>query len=250
MNSLTIVRIALFTLTARCSYSLLTFLAPKRKLLTSSLSSVSELRKEYSKKGLNEEDSIVQAGPFSLFNHWITEAINAKVVEPNAMCLATCEDNKPSARFVLLKGYDERGFVWFTNYNSRKGSQLAANPNAAISFWWGELERSVRIEGTVTKVSDAESEAYFTSRPRGSQIGAWSSNQSQPVLTRSQLQDQEQEALKQFGETGLVPRPAHWGGYRLNPTRIEFWKGRESRLHDRIVFEKIGNEWKLVRLQP
>jgi pyridoxamine 5'-phosphate oxidase len=214
---------------------------------------VADLRKEYSRQGLVEDEFIIEQGPFNLFQAWLNEAIAAKVIEPNAMCLSTCDEhNRPSGRYVLLKGFDKNGFVWYTNYQSRKGNQLSVNPFASLTFWWGDLERSVRIEGTVEKVSDTESDAYFQSRPRSSQIGAWSSHQSQAINSRRELEEQEKAIVKKFEGVNPVPRPPHWGGFRLIPNRIEFWKGRESRLHDRLVFERedATSAWKLTRLQP
>lgn len=218
-----------------------------------STKSVADFRKEYSQQGLVETDSSVKGGPFNLFKVWLTDAIESKVIEPNAMCLSTCSNNKPSARYVLLKGYDERGFVWYTNYQSRKSQDLLENPYAAVTFWWGDLERSVRIEGRVEKVSNEESDRYFQSRPRGSQIGAWSSNQSHEIDDRNALEKQEAEVIKKFEFVEIVPRPPHWGGFRLVPNRIEFWKGRQSRLHDRIVFQRdseSSSSWSQKRLQP
>jgi pyridoxamine 5'-phosphate oxidase len=220
-----------------------------RKLSTS----VADLRKEYSRKGLNENDVKVIAGPFHLFSSWLQDACDAKVVEPNAMCLSTCLNNKPSSRFVLLKALDTEGFVWFTNYQSRKGEELSANPNACLTFWWGDLERSVRIEGIVEKVSEEESMIYFQSRPRGSQLGAWSSNQSRSIQDRTTLDNQGKQAEMAYGHLEVIPKPPHWGGFRLKPLRMEFWKGRESRLHDRLVFERSDTSsqtWDLSRLQP
>lgn len=211
---------------------------------------IADLRVSYSKQGLDE--TILPSDPHEMFRAWFEEACNAKVVEPNAMCLSTCSDNKPSARFVLLKGHDEQGFVWYTNYNSRKSSELLENPYAALTFWWGDLERSVRIEGRVEQVSPAESDAYFNSRPKGSQIGAWTSNQSSRIEDRVALEKQEAEIMAKFAAMSAIPRPPHWGGFRLVPSKIEFWKGRESRLHDRIVFERKDGEkgWTRCRLQP
>lgn len=226
---------------------------------SNSLSSIADLRKEYSKQGLDDNNEVVSKGPYELFKNWFNEATESKVLEPNAMSLATCHNNIPSARIVLLKGFDENGFVWYTNYNSRKSSELLQNPNAAITFWWGDLERSIRIEGTVTKVSDEESDKYFHSRPRNSQIGAWTSNQSSKIVNRKDLESQEEEILKKFNNQEVIPRPPHWGGFRLTPIRMEFWKGRESRLHDRILFElpdgkekdcNVMKTWKISRLQP
>jgi pyridoxamine 5'-phosphate oxidase len=227
---------------------------PRRAFCAASLKDavdLATLRKEYSRQGLDEKE--MGDDPMETFETWIQEAINAKCIEPNAMCVSTCKDNVPSARFVLLKAHDKRGFVWYTNYQSRKGDDIAANPAAAITFWWGDLERSVRIEGKVEKVSEQESDEYFNKRPRGAQIGAWTSNQSRPIISREDLAAQEQSIIDQFQGVATVTRPPHWGGYRLVPTRIEFWKGRESRLHDRLVYERErgADEWtKPKRLQP
>ena len=219
---------------------------------------VSDLRKDYGAKGL--EDADAGADPIDMFQTWFDEACAAEVLEPNAMCLSTVdkESGRPSARYVLLKGFDERGFVWYTNYGSRKAAQLADNPFASLTFWWGDLERSIRIEGRVEKVSEEESLAYFRSRPRGSQVGALVSDQSQEIESREAL-DAKAAALKaQYMPEGVpeedwpeVPMP-NWGGYRLEPDRIEFWKGRSSRVHDRIVYTKAAAAaaWEKQRLQP
>jgi pyridoxamine 5'-phosphate oxidase len=221
---------------------------------TSNSESIALFRKEYSQKGLDETDSTVSSGPIALFQQWLNDAIKSKTLEPNAMCLSTCVNNVPSARYVLLKEFNERGFVWYTNYNSRKSSELNHNPHAAITFWWGELERQVRIEGIVEKVSAEESNEYFNVRPRGSQIGAWSSNQSSTIESREALENQELNMIKKFEQESTIPRPPHWGGWRLIPKRIEFWKGRQSRLHDRLVFERESYDphakWTMKRLQP
>lgn len=259
-------KVIVFGFAARCSVSLLRQISGRtgRKLLSTQKSSsaslsregstpVADLRKEYSRQGLEDSDPNLQAGPFALFTSWLNDACAAKVMEPNAMCLSTCVNNVPSARFVLLKGYDRRGFVWYTNYNSRKSWELEQNPNACITFWWGDLERSVRIEGKVEKVSAEESDSYFQSRPRGSQLGAWTSNQSSDIPSRFDLEEQEKKIIAELGDKATIPRPPHWGGFRLVPKRIEFWKGRESRLHDRLVFERedaAQDVWKLKRLQP
>lgn len=216
-------------------------------------SAISNLRKEYSKTSLNEDDQSIKDGPFSLFSKWFEEACHSEVLEPNAMCLSTCKENKPSGRFVLLKGFNENEFVWYTNYESRKGTDINSNPYASLTFWWGELERSVRIEGSVEKVSSEESNLYFSSRPRGSQLGAWASNQSSKISSRESLDRQAKDIISKFEGVKIIPRPDHWGGFRLIPTKMEFWKGRESRLHDRIVYEREDlqtNDWKLYRLQP
>lgn len=257
-----VLKILLLTMTARLSIGLYRQLLKRRSVVNSQMASassrVSDMRKEYSRKGLREDDALVKEGPISLFRRWLDTAIQANVTEPNAMCLSTSYENKPSARIVLLKGYDERGFVWYTNYSSRKGRELNVNPHAAITFWWGPLERSVRIEGVVEKVSEEESDAYFSSRPRGSQIGAWSSNQSSTIASREALDEQERVIKDSFADDSQpVHRPPHWGGYRLKPNRIEFWKGRQSRMHDRLVFERASESvetesaaWSLQRLQP
>jgi pyridoxamine 5'-phosphate oxidase len=226
------------------------FLRPFNRKMTTSVAS---LRKEYSEKGIRDDDAALSAGPFAFFKVWFDEACALGVVEPNAMCLATCKNNVPSNRFVLMKGFDDRGFVWYTNYSSQKGTELAENPHAAVTFWWGEIERSVRVQGLVTKVSDEESDAYFNCRPRGAQIGAWTSSQSQEISSREELEAQEKRIVARFQDESVpVPRPPHWGGFRIQPTSIEFWKGRQCRLHDRIRFERESPdaEWSRVRLQP
>jgi pyridoxamine 5'-phosphate oxidase len=251
-----VAKFLVFTMAIQKSLAFLQVLRGSRQkkslIILKSSSSVSDLRKEYSSKGLDEDEVIKLDTPFDLFDIWLKDAIRSNVIEPNAMCLSTCQDNKPSARYVLLKGYDKRGFVWYTNYTSRKASDLSINPYAALTFWWGEMERSVRIEGKIEKVSEEESTQYFQSRPRSSQIGAWSSNQSTEISNRIALEEQEKSIVNKFASYDVIPKPPHWGGYRLIPNRIEFWKGRESRLHDRLVFEKadIDSPWKLSRLQP
>ena len=209
---------------------------------------IADLRKSYEKAELNENAS--HADPLKQFEQWLQEAIAAEVPEPNAMTLATVASNlRPSTRVVLIKGYDERGIVWFTNYNSRKGQQLAGNPFAALQFHWVELERVVRIEGRVEKVSDAESDDYFNSRPLDSRIGAWASPQSQVIDGRGTL---VANAAK-YGAQFLLhpPRPPHWGGYRLVPEQWEFWQGRKSRLHDRLRYRQNDpNAWLRERLAP
>lgn len=215
---------------------------------------VAELRKEYSRKGISDEDVDSITDPIDFFSSWFAEACKSSILEPNAMCLSTSSDNKPSSRMVLMKEIDRRGVVWYTNYNSRKSCELLSNPYAATTFWWGELERSVRIEGAVERVAAEESDRYFSSRPRSSQIGAWSSYQSSEVTSRIELEQQQQAVEDRFRDPLVpVPRPPHWGGFRLVPARIEFWKGRESRMHDRIVFERTeegGTQWSKKRLQP
>lgn len=211
--------------------------------------SVADLRKEYTFQGLNETDA--HSNPFEQFKAWFDQALAAQLPEPNAMTIATAtSDGKPSARMVLLKDYDERGFVFFSNYESHKGQQLEENPWGAIVFWWAELERQVRIEGPVEKTSPPESDIYFHSRPQGSQLGAWVSNQSQVIDSREVLEQRLQQ-LKQEYENKEIPRPPHWGGFRVIPTEIEFWQGRPSRLHDRLLYRRRDDgSWRIQRLSP
>jgi pyridoxamine 5'-phosphate oxidase len=207
-----------------------------------------DLRREYTRQALLEND--VLPDPIEQFARWFAEATGAEVPEPNAMVLATADaSGAPSARVVLLKGFDARGFVFFTNYQSRKGQQLAANPRAALVFFWESLERQVQIEGRVEKVSRAESQAYFHSRPLGSQVGAWVSHQSRVIASREALDQREAELMERYAH-GVVPLPDYWGGYRLIPHRIEFWQGRPSRLHDRLEYVRDGEKWTLRRLSP
>ncbi|MGZ3236637.1 MAG: pyridoxamine 5'-phosphate oxidase [Burkholderiaceae bacterium] len=210
--------------------------------------SVAHLRKEYSHASLSEED--VDPDPIKQFAKWFDEAIKAKIPEPNAMSVATATaKGRPSSRILLIKEFNERGFVWYTNYASRKGHELLENPFAALLFHWVELERQVRIEGRVERVSAAESDAYFHSRPLQSRLGANASLQSHPVADRHALEQQFAQAEKQYGEH--PPRPEHWGGYRLVPDSIEFWQGRSSRLHDRILYTRLSDgRWLRQRLQP
>ena len=208
---------------------------------------IADLRKSYERAELSETDS--HADPLLQFDQWLNEAIKTEVPEPNAMTLATVASNlRPSTRVVLIKGYDERGIVWYTNYESQKGTELAGNPFAALQFHWVELERVVRIEGVVEKVSEAESDAYFHSRPLDSRIGAWASPQSQVIPSRGML---VANAAK-YGAQFLLkpPRPPHWGGFRLRPDQWEFWQGRKSRLHDRLRYRLEGGAWERERLAP
>ena len=196
------------------------------------------------------DENTVDPNPLILFQHWLDEAIAAGIHLPEATTLATATvDGKPSARLVLLKQADARGFVFFTNYNSAKARDLNSNPQAALVFYWPQFERQVRVEGTVERTSAAESDAYFKTRPRASQIGALASPQSEVVVLREVLEQRFRE-LENLYEGREVDRPNHWGGYRLRPEKIEFWKGRPSRLHDRILYERHGDTWSISRLAP
>jgi pyridoxamine 5'-phosphate oxidase len=206
------------------------------------------LRREYTRAGLHEAD--MDPDPIVQFRTWFENVIEADLHEPNAMILATATwDGRPSARTVLLKGYDERGFVFYTNYGGRKAGELEANPACALLFYWGELERQVRIEGRAVRLSGEESDAYFASRPRGSRLGAWASQQSRPVGDRTILEERL-EVLEEEYRDREIPRPPFWGGYRVEPHAIEFWQGRENRLHDRMSYRRETGVWKLERLQP
>jgi pyridoxamine 5'-phosphate oxidase len=209
---------------------------------------IENLRKSYERAELDETHSA--SAPLQQFEHWLHDALTAKLPEPTAMTLATVgSDGRPSTRVVLLKGCDARGFVWYTNYESRKGRELAANPHAALQFHWVELERVARIEGRVEKTSDEESDAYYRTRPLGSRIGAWASPQSRVIASRAHL---VAEAAR-FGAKYLLdpPRPPHWGGYRLVPDAFEFWQGRRSRLHDRLRYTlRADGTWLRQRLAP
>ena len=210
---------------------------------------VARLRKEYTRAGLKESDA--DPNPIEQFRRWFDEVLAADPHEPNAMTVATTTpDGRPSARIVLLKGFDERGFVFYTNYEGRKSGELETNPYAALVFYWGELERQVRIEGRVSRVSEEESDAYFAGRPRGSQLGAWASEQSRQLQDRSALEERLRELEAEY-EGREVPRPPFWGGYRVEPEVIEFWQGRENRLHDRLVYRRSDDDgWSRKRLQP
>lgn len=210
---------------------------------------IASIRTDYKQRSLDEAN--VAENAIEQFTRWWQEAIDSRLEEVNAMTLATVTDEGwPAARIVLLKGYDEQGFVFFTNYNSHKGKEMERHPNAALVFFWRELERQVRISGTVEKISAAESDAYFQSRPAGSRIGAWASPQSSVITGRRVIEQNYAEYEKQFGQ-GPIPRPEHWGGYIVKPVAIEFWQGRGSRLHDRILYTlRQQGEWIRERLAP
>ena len=211
--------------------------------------SISDLRREYSLGSLRRQDLLPD--PIAQFRVWFDAAVAAGLTEPNAMTLSTVtSDGKPSARIVLLKGVDERGFSFFTNYGSRKGRELAANPNAALTFLWKEMERQVRVEGTVSKVSAEESESYFRTRPRNSRLGAWGSNQSEVIANREVLEKNMADFQARYPGDD-VPLPPNWGGYIVKPLAIEFWQGQRSRLHDRLVYRRQADDsWLVERLAP
>lgn len=216
---------------------------------SSTVADLGALRRNYALQSLSETD--VLHDPVGQFAVWFEEAMNSGLVEPNAMTLATADKSgRPSARTVLLKGFDHAGFVFYTNYESRKGQAMDDNPQAALLFTWLELERQIRIEGSIEKVTREESLAYFQSRPKGSQIGAWVSAQSRVIADRTMLERKVAELQAQYADADVLPLPPFWGGYRLKPDYLEFWQGRESRLHDRICYTKTGEGWKVERLAP
>ena len=211
------------------------------------------LRREYGDHGLDVPD--LAPDPVSMFRQWMGDTVAAGLHEPNAMVVATVSPRgRPSSRMVLLKGVDERGFVFFTNYESRKAAEIAANPHVSLLFPWHDLQRQVRVEGAASKVSAEESEAYFASRPRESQLGAWASPQSRVVASRSALDERYGGVLAQFAELDEVPVPPHWGGFRVAPYAVEFWQGRKGRMHDRLVYRRVEDDphapWTVDRLAP
>ena len=209
---------------------------------------IAAMRQDYRVGELLESSS--SSEPWELFSSWFEIARNTKILEPNAMILSTVtQDGQPTSRVVLLKDFDQSGLVFFTNYLSQKGEQLAHNPRASILFWWESLQRQIRIEGEVVKIVEEESDTYFQSRPYGSRLGAWVSEQSQPIVDRTVLEKRQIEFEKKFAE-GNVPRPDHWGGYRLTPNKFEFWQGRSNRLHDRLLYQMQQKAWTRTRLAP
>jgi pyridoxamine 5'-phosphate oxidase len=213
------------------------------------MASIADLRRDYALASLDRSD--VVADPIEQFSRWFTNATDAAIAEPNAMTLATvAHDGAPDARVVLLKGVDQRGFTFFTDYRSQKGLDLLAHPHAALVFFWVELERQIRIRGTVSRLSTAESAAYYESRPRGSRIGAWASVQSSVLTDRDVLEQRVREVEEKFPGETAPPLPPHWGGFLVSPTQVEFWQGRQSRLHDRLRYRLDGSAWLLERLSP
>jgi pyridoxamine 5'-phosphate oxidase len=211
-------------------------------------SNIEDIRREYAREELHEEN--VCNNPIDQFTAWFDQALLSEVIEPNAMSLATAtKEGKPSVRIVLLKGFDKEGFRFFSNYESRKGKELKENPNASLCFFWPELERQVRLEGSVSTMSRNESEKYFRKRPLLSQLGALASNQSEEVESREKLEKRLEELKEQYSEDP-IPMPESWGGYRLKPSSIEFWQGRRGRLHDRLLYEFVSGNWTIKRLSP
>ncbi|MEM8720310.1 MAG: pyridoxamine 5'-phosphate oxidase [Cyanobacteria bacterium P01_G01_bin.39] len=212
--------------------------------------SIADLRQNYTLAGLSWEN--LDTDPIKQFDLWFQQALDAEIIEPNAMTLATATpDGKPSARIVLLKGFDETGFVFYTNYESQKGQELITNPHAALVFLWQKLERQVRIEGRVKQLSATESTKYFHSRPKASQLGAWVSDQSRVIPNREVLEQKLADLKEQYNNDAVIPLPEHWGGFRVIPQRIEFWQGRPSRLHDRLVYDlQADHSWSISRLAP
>jgi pyridoxamine 5'-phosphate oxidase len=209
---------------------------------------LSALRRDYALASLAESD--VDADPIRQFERWFADAVSARALEPNAMTLSTAtRDGVPAGRIVLLKGVDANGFVFYTDYRSRKSAELGENPLAALTFLWKEIERQVRVTGSVSRVSPQESEAYFRTRPPGSRLGAWASQQSSVIANREELETRLQEVTQRFSD-GDVPLPPHWGGFRVTPDEIEFWQGRPNRLHDRLLYRRQESGWAISRLSP
>ncbi len=218
--------------------------------LTPDPETLSALRREYGDHGLDFPDLAPE--PIEMFRRWLQDTVEAGLHEPNAMVVTTVSaERRPSSRMVLLKGLDERGFVFYTNFDSRKGKDIAANPAVSLLFPWHDLQRQVRVEGTATQVSPQESEAYFAVRPRGSQLGAWASPQSQEVASRAELDERYTAVEDRFADAGQVPLPPQWGGYRVRPDAVEFWQGRKGRMHDRLVYTRVDEtSWSTARLAP
>jgi pyridoxamine 5'-phosphate oxidase len=209
---------------------------------------LNQIRHDFTSQALNEE--MAGDNPLDFYAKWVEEAVGAQILDPKAMVISTVDaDLKPSSRVVYVRGIDANGFKFYTNYDSDKGHDLLQNPHISVNIFWSELERQIRMQGVVSKLPEAESDAYFNGRPRASQIGAWASNQSGKIANRQELEEKVAYYTKKF-EGQDVPRPPHWGGYYIAATRIEFWQGRPSRLHDRIVFEKQNNEWTKFRVAP
>lgn len=210
---------------------------------------IQDIRKEYTQHSLNETD--VVSNPLQQFERWFDQALKAQVMEANAFNLTTIDsDGKPHSRMVLLKGLTDKGFEFFTNYNSHKAQQIQANPWVSMTFFWPELERQVRVEGRASKISKERSQEYFFSRPHQSQLGAWASNQSEILSSRTLLEDRLEDLNNEYPEGTKVPFPTHWGGFEIEPNMIEFWQGRASRLHDRIRYTQEGPTWSMARLSP
>lgn len=207
------------------------------------------LRREYGDKGLDVPD--LAPDPIAMFREWLDDTVQSGLHEPNAMVVTTVSAQaRPSSRMVLLKAVDEGGFVFYTNYESRKGREIAANPAVSLLFPWHDLQRQVRVEGTASRVSAAETEAYFSSRPRGSRLGAWASPQSREVASRGELDELYEQVEKRFADVDPMPLPPYWGGYRVLPDMVEFWQGRKGRMHDRLLYRRDGQGWSTTRLAP
>lgn len=210
---------------------------------------INSIRRDFADRPLTE--TAIHSNPIEQYSIWFEEAVSSQLLDPYAMCLSTAtKEGIPSSRIVYMRDIIADQFIFYTNYNSQKGLELAENPHAALNIHWGELERQIRIEGVVSKVEKSVSDAYFAARPKESKIGAWASKQSNTLVDRKQLEQTVLDLTEEYKGSEEIPRPDFWGGYQLNPTRIEFWQGRPSRLHDRIVFEKINNQWKIARLSP